>query len=641
MSVDDLHLSVALERTSLVPGERMQTHAVVEINGGAQDEKTWVRPTLTVIFALDVSASMKGPPLQHLAASVERLVGMLTHGDKVGIVTFSAEAAEVMPVSPATAETKKLIQSALYRLEASARTNMEAGLRLAASLMPPRGDNDRQLILLLSDGVPNVGLCTPLTLAEVVRPSRPHVAVWTLGYGPHHQEDILSAISAAGGGRYEYIPQPEVCELAFAKVLGAQGLIVADAMELLLQPEPGVEIKRFVGKHETRFSAEGVVVGLPDLFVAGRRLVVFELALLPPPNARNPWPALTARLKFHSLASREERVMERQLATALSYAPPALADEVYAGVLLARCDEQRAEARALADRGQFEGAGAILKKMIREIEAAPGYVAHDGSSLSEACDHLRDELMVMNAKPKAEEYKAFRRSQISVSVSGHGFSSSTSQVSDPYGQEIMRVVAGDYPVAYLEQMCGVESGRKIQLHAEQVIGRAKTADIRLNSERVSRYHAKIVAQRGSFFVMDLGTADGTMLNDQRVESHLLTSGDLITAADVRFRYTETKEQVEEPRLMALTSDGNIYVVERDRLFVMGSSRACTMVIPSKQVGRQHAAVRYKDGKYWLEDYGSDFGTYRKNGKRLTERVQIRDEDEFMMGDWLVRFVYRT
>jgi class 3 adenylate cyclase len=62
------------------------------------------------------------------------------------------------------------------------------------------------------------------------------------------------------------------------------------------------------------------------------------------------------------------------------------------------------------------------------------------------------------------------------------------------------------------------------------VGRDKSNDIVLASPGVSRYHARIVRRGGSFSVEDLGSSNGTWLNDVRVDgSAVLNSGD-----DVRF-----------------------------------------------------------------------------------------------------------
>ena len=97
---------------------------------------------------------------------------------------------------------------------------------------------------------------------------------------------------------------------------------------------------------------------------------------------------------------------------------------------------------------------------------------------------------------------------------------------------------------------------------------------------------------------------------------------------------------EERRLTVLDDHGNVHVVEKDRLFVIGRSSPCSMVVDREGVGRQHAAIRFRDGEYWLEDYGSELGTIRGSGERLTGPALIRDGDEFSLGGARVRFSFR-
>ncbi|MDP9242800.1 MAG: FHA domain-containing protein [Actinomycetota bacterium] len=50
------------------------------------------------------------------------------------------------------------------------------------------------------------------------------------------------------------------------------------------------------------------------------------------------------------------------------------------------------------------------------------------------------------------------------------------------------------------------------------IGRSDDADIRLDDTYVSQSHARLFGRNGSWFVEDLGSTNGTYLNQQRVTS---------------------------------------------------------------------------------------------------------------------------
>ena len=84
-------------------------------------------------------------------------------------------------------------------------------------------------------------------------------------------------VGEAGGGGYEFVPDPAVCARAFARALGAQGDVVAAGVEVVIELAEGVELVRFVGREETLFSRDGLLVSLADMIHGARRLVVAEL----------------------------------------------------------------------------------------------------------------------------------------------------------------------------------------------------------------------------------------------------------------------------------------------------------------------------------------------------------------------------
>src|SRR3954468_17498543 len=51
---------------------------------------------------------------------------------------------------------------------------------------------------------------------------------------------------------------------------------------------------------------------------------------------------------------------------------------------------------------------------------------------------------------------------------------------------------------------------------EMTIGRDATADICLADQSISRKHAKVIKSEGKYKMTDLGSANGTWINDRRV-----------------------------------------------------------------------------------------------------------------------------
>jgi len=71
---------------------------------------------------------------------------------------------------------------------------------------------------------------------------------------------------------------------------------------------------------------------------------------------------------------------------------------------------------------------------------------------------------------------------------------------------------------------------------ELVIGRQKGCGIRVPASAVSRQHCRLRLSKGSLFVEDLGSANGTRLNDVAVEAEIpVQPGDKLTVGPITFR----------------------------------------------------------------------------------------------------------
>lgn len=68
------------------------------------------------------------------------------------------------------------------------------------------------------------------------------------------------------------------------------------------------------------------------------------------------------------------------------------------------------------------------------------------------------------------------------------------------------------------------------------IGRSDTADVQIDSTRVSREHARISRQNDRYFIRDLKSTNGTFVNGNRIDEAPLSAGDVIVVADTEFTF---------------------------------------------------------------------------------------------------------
>src|SRR5262249_3060624 len=89
----------------------------------------------------------------------------------------------------------------------------------------------------------------------------------------------------------------------------------------------------------------------------------------------------------------------------------------------------------------------------------------------------------------------------------------------------------DRPVA--KEACvvviyGLELGKKFNLNRPQIIiGRSSKANIQIDQEAVSRNHCKIINTGNAIMLRDMGSTNGTYINDEMIDEYVLRDGDFI------------------------------------------------------------------------------------------------------------------
>ena len=84
---------------------------------------------------------------------------------------------------------------------------------------------------------------------------------------------------------------------------------------------------------------------------------------------------------------------------------------------------------------------------------------------------------------------------------------------------------------------GLKAGERFDLFGGLSIGRAADADVRIEDRYASGLHARIYSRAGHYYVEDMNSTNGTLLNDATVSGEAeLRAGDLIRIGDTEFRF---------------------------------------------------------------------------------------------------------
>lgn len=87
----------------------------------------------------------------------------------------------------------------------------------------------------------------------------------------------------------------------------------------------------------------------------------------------------------------------------------------------------------------------------------------------------------------------------------------------------------------LQALSNELNGQEINIDHSMTVGRQQGCDIVLQSSAVSRQHAVFSLQDGGLWLKDLGSSNGTFVNDLRIENEtLLKDEDIVQFANLRF-----------------------------------------------------------------------------------------------------------
>ncbi len=94
--------------------------------------------------------------------------------------------------------------------------------------------------------------------------------------------------------------------------------------------------------------------------------------------------------------------------------------------------------------------------------------------------------------------------------------------------------------ACLVVIYGQQLGTKHPLKpGEMIIGRSSQAQLQIDHESVSRRHARVVLTESGVLLSDLGSTNGTYVNDEPIQERQLAHGDLIKVGRTILKYLST------------------------------------------------------------------------------------------------------
>lgn len=108
----------------------------------------------------------------------------------------------------------------------------------------------------------------------------------------------------------------------------------------------------------------------------------------------------------------------------------------------------------------------------------------------------------------------------------------------------------------------------IPVHDDIRIGRSPDSDVVLASQNISRQHALISIQNGNLFIKDLGSSNGTSVNDKALEpqkSKHINHNDVIAFADLVFKVIDNTQETTTTQELTVSTDKTNEVIKNEEV----------------------------------------------------------------------------
>jgi Ca-activated chloride channel family protein len=322
------------------------------------------RTPVNVALVVDRSGSMAGQRIAAAKAAARMAVDRLAAEDIVSVVAYDHNVDVLHPASRLHSHSE--IKAKIDTLRAGGRTALYAGVvegsgQVGRNAAPHRVNR----VILLSDGLANVGPSTPKELADLGRElARKGITVSTIGLGLDYNEDLMQRLAAASDGNHAFVEKPEKLVEIFNAEFGDVLSVAARDLVITIECKAGFTPRRVLGR-EAKIEGQRISLRLAQLYSGQERHLTLELDTSPAAAASGE--AVVAELGVDYAGQAGESRQQARTSAAARWstseeeAKASLDKAVMAEVTTQIATEQNEKAVELRDKGDIAGARRLLE----------------------------------------------------------------------------------------------------------------------------------------------------------------------------------------------------------------------------------------------------------------------------------------
>lgn len=268
---------VELDRGVLPAGGPQK--AVVKITLDAErPPRPGERPPVNLTIVLDRSGSMSGQKIENAKNAAIAALRRLSAQDMFSLVIYDHEVETLVPAQ--SAANTEWIEGRIRGIGSRGNTALFAGVSQGAAEVRKNLESKYvHRIMLLSDGLANVGPSTPADLGRLgASLMKEGISVTTIGVGNDYNEDLMTRLSQKSDGNAYFVENSDDLPQIFAAELGDVLNVVAKKVVVELSCADGVRPLRIIGR-EGRVSPNRIEINLNQLYGGQEKYVLVEVEL--------------------------------------------------------------------------------------------------------------------------------------------------------------------------------------------------------------------------------------------------------------------------------------------------------------------------------------------------------------------------
>src|SRR4030095_1803808 len=224
------------------------------------------------------------------------LVNQLRSDDRFALLTFDDGVQTPIDLSFVGDNQDRWVKR-LRAVRPGASTNLGGGLLQGIRLLEESYGRERaERVILVSDGLANVGLTDPYHLARVASRAVAGVTVVsTIGVGLDFNQPLLAVAADHGGGNYHFLEDLSSLDRVLAQEFQGASRVYADHLRIRFNLRPGVDLVDASGYPIDREGSDFIV--RPTPLYQGRAMTLY-VTLRVPTHALFESPLGQARLSY-------------------------------------------------------------------------------------------------------------------------------------------------------------------------------------------------------------------------------------------------------------------------------------------------------------------------------------------------------